>query len=561
MDYKITNKTIDKLKYDLVREGLLDYSQLIEAVESSRDQQTNLGQILIQNNIIKENALLNFLEKKLHIPYVNLDDYTLDPSVAQLISEPEARKYKIVPLFIIEDTLTIAMADPLDLFALNNISLNQNYKVEPVICSERNILNSINQIYNPENKVIQQTLQITQKVEPITKYSWQNELNEEKTDEVNMYKLVRAIINQAIQENTSDIHLDPQQNELLVRFRIDGILYNRGSIPILLVSNFISRIKSASGLSLEENLLPQTGRLEVNIDDEIINTRVSTFPTNFGERFVIKIFTIAPNINKLGFEPSQLEMFKKELNKNNGIIIGSASSGNGQNTTFYSIIEYLNNENNNIMTIESPIRYNIDKVNQTQINTSTKFYLENAIKHLNLQDPDIIYLNEINDKPTIEFAIKAALSNKLVLTTLNSNNAIDIIYNLLYFDINPNLIASSLNATFNQKLIRTLCTDCKTETNLDTEILTKLKLPSENKYFKANGCKNCNNTGYKGRTAVFEILINDKDVKQSIIDKITKKELSKLLTEKNYKTLLDSALLKLRSGITSIEEIKPFINY
>lgn len=561
MDYKITNKTIDKLKYDLVREGLLDYNQLIDAIEQSRDQQTNLGQILIQNNTISEEDLLNFLERKLHIPYVNLDDYTLDMNSINLIRDQDAIKYRIIPLFVIEDTLTVAMADPLDLFALNNINLKSNYKVEPVICSERSILTTINKFYKSEIKTntTDTTTIEAEKVETVSKFDWQSELSEEKIDKANTYRLVRAIIYQAVNEEASEIHLDPQKDDLSVRFRIDGIMYNRGSLPILLASNCISRIKSASGMNVNEQFIPQYGRMEINVEKSIVNTRVSTYPTSFGEKIVIKVFIKQYSFKELGLENDQLKLFTNALEKNSGIIISTGPLGNGQTSTFYSALDHLNNESKNIMTIENPVRYNIDNINQSQVNTAKGFNIEDALKAIQLQEPDIIYVDEITTLNHIEHLIRLALGGKVILTTITADSAIGIVYNLIHNGINPNLILSTLNLTFSQRLIRLLCPKCKTETKLDSQIIEKFSLPENITYYKPKGCSFCNNFGYKGRTAIFELFSPSEYNIQHLNQNVSEQEFLSFLKNSDHKTLKDAALIKLIHGLTSYTEVKKIL--
>ncbi len=561
MHYKITNKAIDKLKYDLVREGLLDYNQLVDSIEHSREQQTNLGQVLIQNNIINEESLLNFLEKKLHIPYVNLDDYTIDTNTIALISENEVKKYKIIPLFLIEDTLTIAMADPLDLFALNNINIDPNYKVEPVICSERSILNAIDDLYSDHTEEVSTDKDKCPPVDAVVKhqFDWQSELNEDKTNEVNIYRLVKAIIYQAINEKASDIHFDPQQDELAIRFRIDGSLYSRGNLPILLSSGCTSRIKSAAGLDLNEETIAQSGRMEIDIEKHTLNARVSTYPTNYGEKLVIKVFSKAPNLDSLGLEANQLELLKNALSKESGMIIASGPLGSHQASIMYSLLEHINSEHKNIMTIESPIRYNIDKINQSQINNLKRFDIDSLLRSLLLQDPDIIYIDEITTQSDLELIVKAALGDQLIITSLMADSAIGALYRMIKLGIDPRLVNASVNATFSYKNLRTLCSHCKVEDNTDSKIKKQLKLSEKAPLFKAQGCSYCSNIGYKGTTGIFEIIPLDENTLKPLLDGLTTSEFINFLNQTSYKSLLDSALKKVTSGITSIDEVKKVI--
>jgi type IV pilus assembly protein PilB len=556
MDHKISNKTIDKLKYDLVREGLLDYNQLIDSIDHAREQKISLCQLLIQNNIISEEKLLNFIEQKLHIPYVNLDSYTIDINSINLITKEEALNYKIIPLFIIEDTLTIAMADPLDLFTLNNLNISNVYKVEPVICSERSILQAIDVMYNQIEKTIDtenKTTSINQ--DKITTFLWQKELSDEKLDEVNIYNVIKAIIFQATNENTSDIHLDIQKNELKIRFRIDGSLYDKGSIPILLSQSLISRIKTASGLDPNEQYIPQNGKMELNINKTMINARVSTYPNNYGEKIIIKLFNKAPSLENLGFEHDQLEIFKKALTRKNGLILFTAPPGNGQTTTFYSALEHISSNDKNIMTIESSIRYNIDNLCQSQINTSRYFDKETALQTISLQEPDIIYVDEITNAQELNLIIKYSLMDRLILSSILASSAIGIICKIIEMGIKPELLLECINIVASQKLVRVLCPECKTETTLKPDIIEKYQLSNNNKYFKSNGCNSCNHTGYKGRTALFEVLFIDRKIKNMLNQNTTEDEITKELKKNGYKTILDHAKIKLLKGIISIDEI------
>jgi type IV pilus assembly protein PilB len=555
MKQKISNKAIDKLKYDLVREGLLDYNQLVDAIELARERQVNLGEILIQNNIIREEELLNFLEKKLHIPYVNLDDYAPDTKTANLITKEEATKHKLLPLFIIEDTMTIAMADPLDLFALNNLSISQEYRLEPVICSEKRILKTIKDVFYTDSETLPElTPERTTKIK--ASFNWQTELNESNKDEVNMYRLVKAIIYQAITENASDIHLDPQEDELLVRFRLDGLLYNRGNLPILLATPFLARVKSAAGMNVEEQTLPQQGRLEINFDKVSIVARTSTFPTGFGERATIKIFTKSPPLHELGFEGNQLEICQKALSHKSGIIVAASPLGQGQTTTFYAILEYLQSEHKNIISLENPIRYKLPGISQSIIDNSHKLPFKDILEALLLQEPDILYIDEITDKNNFELIAKAALAEKLVLTSITAHNAAGTLFQLLASGIEPQIILNAFNTGFAQKLVRLLCPNCKKETHYPTDISHKYGLSEDSTCYKPSGCQLCNNTGFKGRTAIFEFFTLDEEIKDHLAKHSTETQFTQLLKSKEHTTIAENALKKVQKGLTTIEEVK-----
>lgn len=558
MNSKITNKTIEKIKYDLVREGLLDYNQLIEAIEQTRKENKNLAQILIENNILKEETLLNFLEKKLHIPYVNLDDYTPDLNIISIIDKNDALTHKIVPLFVIEGTLTLAMSDPLDLFTLNNIIKDSNYKVEPVLCSERSITNALEKLYNiPSQEITTKVLSIdTIPAKILPKFNWQSELTQDKNIETNFYKLFKALIYQAINEDASEIHLEQKKDELWVRFRITSFMHDRGSIPILLAPKVISKLKVTAGLDSEEFYEPQYGKIDLNIDKNIINTLILTFPTVLGERVVIKILTNAPSIDQLGLEKSQVKQFIDAIKQKSGLVIALGPSGFGQKTTFYSILESLSSDSSNVMTLESCIRYNLANINQSQINNLKNFDYEKALKALFQQEPDIVYIDELSSCQDIELICKNYASNKLIMTTINAVDITNIPYKLNSSGISLKQSANNINLLFRQKLIKKLCPKCKIEYNPTNQEISRFNLPEKLHCYVGKGCDDCNNLGYKGMTAVYETILFNKDLKELFSSGIREEEFIRYLKENNHKTLFDNTLNKVKMGLISFEEIK-----
>ena len=558
MNNKITNKTIEKIKYDLVREGLLDYNQLIEAIEQTRKENKNLAQILIENNILKEETLLHFLEQKLHIPYVNLDDYTPDLNIMGIIDKNDAFMYKIVPLFVIEGTLTLAMSDPLDLFTLNNILKDSNYKVEPVLCSERSIIKTLEELYkNQSQESINKSLSIDSlSTKVLSKFNWQSELTEDKNIETNFYKLFKALIYQAINEDASEIHLEQKKDDLCVRFRITSFMHDRGSIPILLAPKVISKLKVTAGLDPEEFYEPQHGKIDLNIDKNIINTLISTFPTVLGERIIIKILANAPPINQLGLEDDQISLFAEAMKQRNGLIIALGPNGFGQKTTFYSILENLSDNSFNVMTLESCIRYSLPNINQSQINNLKDFNYDKALRALFQQEPDIIYIDELSTAHDIELICKNFASNKLIMTTINAVNITNIPYRLNSLGISLKQIANNINLLFSQKLVKKLCPKCKIEYNPTEYEVTQFDLPITSIYYIANGCDHCNNFGYKGMTSVFETVSFNKNLKELFSNDISEPDFIGYLKDKNHKTLYDNTLSKVKSGLISFEEIK-----
>ncbi|MFH0703049.1 MAG: ATPase, T2SS/T4P/T4SS family [bacterium] len=416
----LNNKTIEKLKYDLVRDGLISYENLSKAEEITQNSNANLAQVLIQLNLISEEKLLNFIEIKLHIPYVNLDDYNLDENCLNLISKKDAQNYKIIPLFKIEDILTIAMADPLDLFALNSFINSINYNVEPVICSERSILQTIEKYYFQEN-IEFKDLDISINTED-TSPNWKKELNNEKTGDFQAQKIIEAIFRQAIFENTQEIFLENTANNgIAVKFKQGNEIFNKDNIPVLLGYLCLSKLKTMANLDLAIFELPQLGKIKLSIDSINIIASVSTFPTIKGERISIKIYKPPSKLDELSLNSSELSLIKQYLEKT-GIIFVFGSGLSGKTSIIYSFLSSINEKNKNIMTLESIVKYDLPEINQCELNENVGFTFDKAIKFINSQSPDVIYIEEAFIKEGTDFIISLAQSKKLVLVEFLADN-------------------------------------------------------------------------------------------------------------------------------------------
>lgn len=428
MQELLTNKTIEKLKYDLVREGLISYEDLSGAEDTAKADSMNLAQVLVRHHLISEEKLLSFIENKLHIPYVNLDDYTLDTYCLRYIPYEEALKYRIIPLFKIEDVLTIAMADPIDLFLLKNIISSINYKVEPIICSERSILQAIKNNYiplEPEEDIVEQI-----------RFDWQDELNLEIYDEFHIQKLVEAVLCQGLLENSQEIFFEYTFNGLAVKFKIEDRLAERGYIPVLLVPSCITKMKHMAGLDPAISEVPQLGKLKFSLEEfkfnndkiaEIVDkiayskamftANVSTFPTLKGERISIKIYKPPVQLEKNDLPIEKVNVIKAALEKNGIVIVAGKESGL-QSSFVYSLLFHLNELKKVILTVESIVKYDIQGINQCEINEKVGFSVENALKHIDFQSPDVIYFESLFSKESFEFAGAIASLGKLVIIGL-----------------------------------------------------------------------------------------------------------------------------------------------
>lgn len=424
----VTNKTLEKLKYDLVRDGLVSYEDIEKAHELAVSQNVNIGQILIKSNLITEEVLLKFLESKLHIPYVDLKDYTLDTRCLSYISFNDAQKYKIIPLFKIENVLTVAMADPLDLFAIDKIVEQTGCDIEPVVSAESLVLKKIEEYYNSESSVGQIKIEKDE-----VKFDWQEELNNDVLSDEHIQILIRAILKQAILNNVHELFFEHVPNGLSVNFRQDSQVVNTGQIPTVLVVPFISKLKALSALDVNVCELPQLGKLVFKVDDIVLTASISAFPTINGERISLKIYKPPKKMDEIGLTENQINIIKNEL-QSSGIILVCGSSLSGKTHIIYSILSEIADGTKNIMTIESISKYNLEHVNQCELNENIGFNMEKAMRFIEFQSPDIIYFEGITSKDALDYYGSLVFKNKVLLTEFLADNMADLIKKLSYND-------------------------------------------------------------------------------------------------------------------------------
>lgn len=415
MDTAFSNKTIEKLKYDLVRKELITYDDLLKAEEEAKNNNASLSQIFIQMNYISEEKLLNFIESKLHIPYVNLEDYTLDKNCLDLISEKDARNYRIIPLFKIENVLTVAMADPLDLFIINELIISINCKIEPVICSESSILKEIDRYYL-HNDINVKDFHPNNAVD----FDWREELTDEYPDNFQIKRIIQAIFYQAFMGGVREVFFENDLNGLNIIFKENNLYVNKGTIPTLLVPMFISKLKLTSNLDPIISEVPQLGRYKFFIDSFQIIASISSFPTIKGERITVKLYTPPQELDKILTNIEYLEIIKSKLT-GNGIIVISGSELTGKTSLIYSILSSIQSTKT-VLTIESVIKYDLPKIIQCELNERAGFNFEKAIKHVEFQSPDVIYFEELFTREYVDYTVSLAQSNKLIVTEFFANN-------------------------------------------------------------------------------------------------------------------------------------------
>ncbi len=424
----VTNKTLEKLKYDLVRDGLISYEDIEKAHEIAVSQNVNIGQILIKSNLITEKSLLKFLESKLHIPYVDLKDYTLDTRCLTYINLNDAKKYKIIPLFKIENVLTVAMADPLDLFAIDKIVEKAGCDIEPVLSAESSVLKKIEEYYKSDSSVGEINIENNEAV-----FNWQDELNNDVLSEEHIQILIRAILKQAILNNVHEMFFEHVPNGISVNFRMNSQIVNTGLIPSILTAAFITKLKVLSGLDASVCELPQLGKLIFKVDDIVLTAGISAFPTINGERISLKIYKPPKKLNETVLTENQIFSIKTSL-ETPGITLVCGSSLSGKTHIIYSILNDISTSGKNIMTIESIAKYNLENINQCELNENIGFNIEKAMRFIEFQSPDIIYFEGITSKIALDYFSSLVFKNKVLITEFLADNMAELIKKLSYSD-------------------------------------------------------------------------------------------------------------------------------
>ncbi len=427
METSVTNKTLEKLKYDMVRAGLVPYETIEQAEEIANAQNINIGQALINSGVITEDAILKFLEAKLHIPFVNLDDYTLDPKCLKYINVSDAKKYKMIPLFKIEDTLTVAMADPLDLFAIDKIIETAECSIEPVISSEKSIRKKVEEYYKSASSVGEIS------IEDGVEFDWRDELHSEDLSDNHIKKIITAILKQAILEGVHEVTFQHEDSGLGVNFKKNGEIQNKGNIPSVLTSSFVAKLKTLAELDASVSEVPQLGKLSFKVDEINVIASISTFPTIMGERIFLKVYKPPRPLNQIINSENNLKVIKSALN-NPGIIIVCGSPLSGKTHIIYSLLLEAADKNKNIMTLESIAKYNLHNVHQCELNENVGFNMDKAARFIEFQSPDIIYLEGIKSKEAFDYFANLVFDNKTIIMEFLANNMEDLRYKLSFSD-------------------------------------------------------------------------------------------------------------------------------
>jgi len=549
----------------LVRENLVSLQQLQKAQEEQRKTGGRIGSLLVKQGAIAENDLTSFLSKQYGVPAISLKDFEIDDEVIKLVPKQTAEKHQVVPVNRAGSSLIIAMSDPSNIFAIDDIKFSTGYNVEVVVASEQAIREAIEKYYSEKGPSYDELMQgfDDTDVSLIEEAEDGDVVDLEKSAaEAPVVKLVNLVLLDAIKKGASDIHVEPYEKDFRVRFRIDGVLYEVMKPPMKLRAAIISRLKIMASLDISERRLPQDGRIKLRLGKgKEMDFRVSVCPTLFGEKVVLRLLdksNLQLDMTKLGFEEQQLKDFMDAIERPYGMVLVTGPTGSGKTTTLYSALSRLNEVAWNISTAEDPVEFNFFGINQVQMHEDIGLNFAAALRSFLRQDPDIIMVGEIRDFETAEIGVKAALTGHLVLSTLHTNDAPGTISRLLNMGIEPFLVTASLNAVVAQRLCRRLCPDCKKPAEVDEQALLDAGIPPEEigtfQALDKVGCKNCNDRGFKGRVAVYEVMPLWDGLKELIINGASTAELKQEAIRLGFKTLRMSALNKVKLGVTTLAE-------
>ena len=557
----------------LLAAGTISQEELDRGLALQKEQKGRLGEVLISNGIITENQLIEALQIQLGIEYIDLTKINIPTELAQTVPKNIAKQYQVVPVRVVKDELYLAMKDPLNFYAIEEARKTVRKRIVPMVANAAAVERAIQVLYGNEGaaKAISEMRReaaasgdagVVQDSAFVA-----NQIGEDSISSAPTIRLVNSIIERAVNERSSDIHIEPHETQMLVRMRIDGMMRDILTVPKDLQSSVISRLKIMSGLDISERRIPQDGRFNVRVRDKNIDLRVSTLPTVYGEKVVARLLDKSGGkISKesIGLVGKDKEKYEKMIRCHSGVILIVGPTGSGKSTTMYAMIGELNTRDVNLVTLEDPVEYNIDGVNQVQINDKTGMTFASGLRSILRQDPDIIAVGEIRDGETAEIAMRAAITGHVVLSTIHTNDAVGTIERLVDIGVEPYLVSSALKGVVSQRLVRRICPDCREAYEPTDEELADLGLPRrpDLKFYRGKGCPNCFDTGYRGRIAVFEILNLNARLRRLISDGTGRAAIEEELRKPEYDfvSLRQNALRLVLEGTTTASEVMRVIN-
>ena len=528
---------------DLLKEaGIITEVQILEALDQKRKNQ-KLGDALVEQGYITEKQLLSVLEIQLNLESISLYQYPIDDRLVDLLPKDRARKNLALPIKLEGSKLTVAMNDPLDFYAIQEIESTTGYTLVPAIATKDDILQTINRLYDGVDMG----------------------LDTESTDDAPAVRIVDQLIETGVAMYASDIHLDPHENNITVRYRVDGVLRKDRTIPKSLMNSLIARIKIISGLDITESRLPQDGRISIDVNDKKVDFRISTLPTVHGEKVVLRILdmsNISSKVSQIGLQADTLKQYEELIREPSGLILITGPTGSGKSSTLYSSINELNSPDVNIVTVEDPVEYQLEGINQVQVNSAINLTFAAGLRSILRQDPNIIMVGEIRDTETAEISIRSALTGHLVFSTLHTNGAIEAVPRLFDMGIEPYLVVSSVKGVMAQRLVKTICKDCaetRKASSIEKEVFQRRNMEIE-EVTVGQGCDACRHTGYRGRMAIHELIVITDDIRNMMMNHARTSEIKDHLREKGVRFLIDDGLEKVKQGRTTIEEILKVAN-
>lgn len=549
----------------LVRENLISLAQLREAQDEQRKAGDRLSYTLTKLGFVDQNQLTTFMSDHYGVPAINLDEFEIDEDVLKLIPRELAVKHTLLPINRATNTLIIAMSDPSNLIAIDDVKFSTGYNVEPVVAGEAALREAIDRYYD-ESVRYEDILDdmMEEDVDVVEQGAEEDVVDlERSSEEAPVVRLVNLILVDAIKKNASDIHVEPYEKSFRVRYRVDGVLYEVMNPPLKLRNAITSRLKIMAQLDIAERRLPQDGRIKIKLGGgREMDFRVSVLPTLFGEKIVLRLLdksNLEVDMTKLGFESNQIDLFKESIYKPYGMVLVTGPTGSGKTTTLYSALSDLNKISDNISTAEDPVEFNLAGINQVQMNDGIGLNFAASLRSFLRQDPDIIMVGEIRDFETAEIAVKAALTGHLVLSTLHTNDAPSTVHRLLNMGVEPFLVTASVNAIVAQRLARRVCKGCAEPIEIEKSVLLDLGMQEAEiqagTFLQGKGCRVCNETGFKGRIALFEIMPMTDELKDLVLQGVSSVELKREAVRLGMKTLRQAILAKLAEGTTTVPEV------
>ena len=547
----------------LVGKGFITADQLTEFLRTQKESSKPLGQLLLEEEILSPEELTTIIGEQLGIPHIWLRKGMIDPRIVHVLPKEMALHFQVIPMFRVNSVLTLATADPHAFFVFDEVSKVTGLEVQPVLCRADDIIDAIHECYQKEVSIDDVLARMDESEIEVVHTNFEREISEiaEMAEESPVVNWTNMVLLRAIRDGASDIHIEPQAGRFQVRLRIDGVLYELMSPKLDMHPAVVSRLKVMANLDIAERRIPQDGRIQVQVEGRKVDLRFSSMPGIHGEKVVLRILDKSRamlDINTLGFDPTVLERFKALLKKPHGLIVVCGPTGSGKTTTLYSAITMLNAPEKNLITIEDPVEYQLDRINQNQVKPAIGLSFAKFLKHALRQDPDIIMVGEIRDRETAEIAIQASLTGHLVLSTLHTNDSPSAITRLLEMGIEPYLISSSLLASLAQRLVRTICPECKTDYFPPKEVLQELGCDGDKqvRLSRGKGCSDCYDSGFKGRTGIYELFEMDTGLQSLILTNPTIDTLHEYLKKKGQGTLDGLGYKKVLERITVIEEVK-----